>query len=215
MLHRPNENFDSIGFLKDLIAILKQNNIKVVTYRDIYNNPAITATEKGRLFIITIDDIYLPYPIHKDFLEMIKLLREAGYPAVLGVVTETDYPDPQNIALLKELTASGWEIASHTDKHANLGKLEKASEKLVYKEVMTSLDKIEKAIGMRPITLILPDGQMVNDVRVLYGMNLYWVVGINSGIIYDSNDEIRYVGRESPSKTAEQTYQNMRDRFGF
>ena len=116
---------------------------------------------------------------------------------------------------MKELSDSGWEIASHTDTHANLGKLEKASEKLVYREVIPSLDKIEKAIDVRPITLILPEGQMVNDRSILYNMNLYWVVGINGGITYNSEKELIYVGRESPAKTAEQTFQNMRNRFGF
>jgi len=189
--------------------------MKVVTYRDIYNNSSITATEKGRLFIISIDDIYLAYPIDPHVLEMIGVLREAGYPAVLGIVTDKEYAYLETVALLKELSVSGWEIATHTDTHANLGELEKASEKLVTKEVVPSLDKIEKAIGIRPITLILPEGQMINDARILYDMNLYWVVGINGGITYNSEKKIIYVGRESPAKTAEQTWQNMRSRFGF
>jgi peptidoglycan/xylan/chitin deacetylase (PgdA/CDA1 family) len=92
--------------------------------RDIYNNRSITATEKGRLFIITIDDFLLPYPVHADFLAMIDLLREAGYPAVLGVVTDTGFADPQTAALPKELSDSGWEIATHTNTHANLGEME-------------------------------------------------------------------------------------------
>ncbi len=215
MLHRPNLNFNSLAFLKDLIAILKQNGMKVITYRDIYENPSITATEKGKLFIISIDDISLAYPMDKHVLEMINLLQDADYPAVLGIVTNKDYAYPETVTLLKELSNSGWEIASHSDTHANLGELEKASEKLVYKEVNPSLDKIEKAIDIRPITLILPEGQMVNDTGILYAIDLYWVVEINGGITYNSEKKIIYVGRESPAKTAEQTWQNMRDRFGF
>jgi len=215
MLHRPNANFDSIAFLKDLIGILKQNNTEVVTYRDIYNDPTITATKKGKLFIITIDDIYLPYPMAEDFLEMIKLLREAGYPAVLGVVTETDFIDPQTAALLRELSDSGWEIATHTNKHANLGEMERTSPRYVFTEVSTSMDKIEKAVEVRPITLILPEGQMVNDARFIKRANIVWCVGINGGITYDSTKDFIYVGRESPAGTAEQTWQNMKARFGF
>lgn len=215
MLHRPNLNFDSVTFLKDLIALLKQNDMHVITYRDIYQNPAITATEKGKLFIITIDDIYLAYPVDKHVLEMIQLLRDAGYPAVLGVVTDTEYAYPETVALFKELSSDGWEIASHTDTHANLGELEKASEKLVYQEVNPSLDKIEKAIGIRPITLVLPEGQMVNDARILYDMKLYWIVGINGGNTYNSQNNIVYVGRESPAKNAEFTFKVMKIRFGF
>jgi peptidoglycan/xylan/chitin deacetylase (PgdA/CDA1 family) len=215
MLHRPSATFNSIAFLRELIVLLKQNNMKVVTYRDIYNHPEITATEKGHLFIITIDDIYLPYPMHADFLAMIKLLQEAGYPAVLGVVTDTDYADPQTSALLKELSDSGWEIATHTNKHANLGEMEKTAPRYVFTEVSTSMDKIETAIGVRPITLILPEGQMVNDARFIKRAKIVWCVGINGGVTYDSTKDFIYVGRESPAGTAEQTFQNMRTRFGF
>ena len=189
--------------------------MNVVTYQDISNNPDITATEQGKLFIITVDDISLAYPMNRHVIEMIKLLQEADYPAVLGVVTETDYPDAETVALLQELSDSGWEIASHTDHHANLGKLEKASATLVYQEVSTSLDKIEKTIGIRPITLVLPEGQMVDYMETLDHMNLSWVVGINGGVTYDSKDKIIYVGREGPSKTAEYTYKIMKMRFGF
>jgi peptidoglycan/xylan/chitin deacetylase (PgdA/CDA1 family) len=215
MLHRPSLQFDSLAFLKEFVNILQQNKMNIVTYRDIYKNPNITATEQGKLFIITIDDISLAYPMGPRVLEMIEVLREAGYPAVLGVVTQTDYPYPETVAKLKELSDLGWEIASHTDNHANLGKLEKASTKLVYEEVLPSLDKIEKTIGIRPITLVLPEGQMVNNIETLYDMNLYWVVGINGGITYDSRDKIIYVGREGPDKNAEYTYKIMKMRFGF
>ena len=215
MLHRPNLQFDSLALLKDFIKILKQNNMEVVTYRDIYQHPDITAADQGKLFIITIDDINLAYPTDHRVIEMIQLLREAGYPAVLGIVTVTEYADPETVARLKELSDLGWEIASHTDTHANLGKLEKASSKLVYNEVYPSLEKIEKAIGIRPITLILPEGQMVNDINILYEMKLYWIVGINGGVTYDCRKKIIYVGREGPAKNAEYTYKIMKSRFGF
>lgn len=215
MLHRPSLQFDSLAFLKDFIKVLKRNNMRVVTYTDISKNPHITATEQGKLFIITIDDISLAYPMNRQVIEMIELLREVGYPAVLGVVTETDYPYPETVALLKELSQSGWEIASHTDHHANLGKLEKASARLVFQEVSTSLEKLEKTIGIRPITLVLPEGQMVDYMETLENMNLSWVVGINGGVTYDSWDEIIYVGREGPAKNAEYTFRIMKMRFNF
>ncbi len=215
MLHRPSLQFDSLAFLKEFVKILQQNEMKVVTYRDIYKSPEITATEQGKLFIITIDDISLAYPMDKRVVEMTDILQEAGYPAVLGVVTQTDYPYPETVARLKQLSELGWEIASHTDNHANLGKLEKASTQLVYDEVLPSLDKIEKTIGIRPITLVLPEGQMVNNRETLSNMGLYWVVGINGGITYDSRDKIIYVGREGPDKNAEYTYKIMKMRFGF
>ena len=77
------------------------------------------------------------------------------------------------------------------------------------------MDKIEKTVGVRPITLILPEGQMVNDARFIKRAGIYWCVGINGGITFDSQKELIYVGRESPDGTAEQTFQYMRNRFGF
>lgn len=215
MLHRPNLNFDSLQFLRDLIVILKKENMRIVTYRDIYQNPTTTATEKGNLFIITIDDIYLPYPIDSKVIEMINTIREAGYQAVLGVVTQGEYADPETVTFLKELSEEGWEIATHTNNHDNLGIMERKAPRAVSPEISISMDKIEKAIGVRPITLILPEGQMVNDSRSIKKAGIYWVVGINGGVMYDSQREPIYVGRESPAKTAEQTYKNMKARFGF
>lgn len=215
MLHRPNLNFDSLGFLKDLLVILKQENMKVVTYRDIYANPAITATEKGHLFIITIDDIYLPYPVDPKVMEMITAIREAGFPAVLSVVTLGEYAYPETVSLLKELSDKGWEIATHTNNHDNLGIMESKAPRAVGPEISISMDKIEQAIGIRPITLVLPEGQMVDNAEPLREAGVIWAVGINGGVTYDDQRALHYVGRESPAKTAEQTFKNMKARFGF
>ncbi len=213
MLHRNNSTFDAVQFLKDFIILLKQDEMKVITYRDITYNPNITATEQGKLFIITIDDIYLRYPIDPSVLEMIAVLRQAGYPAVLAVVTEGYYVDPETVRTLKELSDAGWEIASHTDRHSNLGEMERTAPRYVFTEVQTSLDKIEKAIGVLPHTLILPEGQMVNDPRFIKRAGIIWIVGINGGITYDSRKEIVYIGREGPDGTATQTFRIMLKRF--
>ncbi len=53
-LQRSNNDFDSVQFLREMLAIIKQQLLKVITYQDIYKDPAITAAEKGPLFIITI-----------------------------------------------------------------------------------------------------------------------------------------------------------------
>jgi peptidoglycan/xylan/chitin deacetylase (PgdA/CDA1 family) len=215
MLHRPNLKFDSLAFLKDFIQLLKLNNMEVVTYRYISEHPDITAIDKGKLFIITIDDIFLAYPIDKRVLEMIHILREAGYPAVLSVVTETDVPDKNNVALLKELVGAGWEIATHTDTHSNLNRAERSSLKLVYDEVTISMDKIKEVIGVRPITLVLPEGDMVNNVENIQRTGIYWIVGISDGNTYDARDPIVYVGREGPYTNAGRTFKLMQERFGF
>ena len=213
MLHRSSANFDAVQFLREMIVFIQEKNLHVITYQDIQENPAITVTEQGKLFIITIDDIYLRYPMHESVLEMISLLQEAGYPAVLGIVTESDYAYPETAAKLKELSAQGWEIASHTDNHRNLGEMERVSPRAIYLEVNDSLVKIEAAVGIRPITLILPEGQMVNDGKQLRRAQLTWIVGINGGTQYDTGRELLYVGRDRPGISAPATFENMLKRF--
>jgi peptidoglycan/xylan/chitin deacetylase (PgdA/CDA1 family) len=213
MLHRKNISFDSVQFLKDFIAVLKQNDMRVITYQQISKSPEITATQQGKLFIITIDDIYLRYPIDPSVLEMIALLRQAGYPAVLGVITESNYAYPETVKTLKELSAAGWEIASHTDQHSNLGVMSRTAPRYVYTEVQTSVDKIQKAIGVVTHTLVLPEGQMVNDPRFIKRAGIVWIVGINGGDTYDSRKDMVYVGREGPEGSAEQTFKIMMGRF--
>lgn len=213
MLHRSNAKFDAVQFLREMIVIIQENNLRVITYSDIQKNPAITVTEQGRLFIITIDDIYLRYPMHESIKEMIALLQEAGYPAVLGIITEDDYAYPETVAKLKELSGQGWEIASHTDNHRNLGQMETVSPRAIYLEVNDSLEKIEAAVGIRPITLILPEGQMVNDGKQLRRANLTWIVGINGGNQYNSTRDLIYVGRDGPGINSQETFNNMIKRF--
>jgi peptidoglycan/xylan/chitin deacetylase (PgdA/CDA1 family) len=155
----------------------------------------------------------LRYPMHESIQEMIVLLQEAGYPAVLGIITEDKFAYPETVAKLKELSDQGWEIASHTDNHRNLGEMEKVSPRAIYLEVNDSLTKIETAIGLRPITLILPEGQMINEGKQLRRANLTWIVGINGGTQYDTTRDLLYVGRDGPGLSARETFVNMIKRF--
>jgi peptidoglycan/xylan/chitin deacetylase (PgdA/CDA1 family) len=213
MLHRRNAQFDSVQFLKDFIAILKQNEMEVVTYRKLATKPDLTIVKQGKLFIVTIDDIYLRYPIDPSVLEMINLLVDAGYPAVLGVVTESDYAYPETVETLRKLQNIGWEIASHSDTHRNLAKVEKIAPKSIYPEIKTSLDKIEKTLAIRPITLILPEGQMTRGDEQIKRSGVLWVIGINGGTKYDTREPYHYLGREGPDGSAQNTFAIMYKRF--
>ena len=213
MLHRRNAQFDSVQFLKDMIAILKQNEMEVVTYRRLVKKPDLTIAKQGKLFIITIDDIYLRYPIDPGVTEMITLLVDAGYPAVLGIITESDYAYPETVEILRKLQNIGWEIASHSDTHRNLAAVEKVAPKSVYPEIKASLDKIERTLDIRPITLILPEGQMTRGDEQIKRSGVLWVVGINGGNQYDTRNPYHYLGREGPDGTAQNTFAIMRKRF--
>lgn len=213
MLHRRNARFDSVQFLKDFIVILKQNEMEVVTYRRLVKKPDLSLVKQGKLLIITIDDIYLRYPIDPGVLEMINLLVEAGYPAVLGIVTESDYAYPETVETLRKLQDLGWEIASHSDTHRNLAEVEKIAPKSIYPEIKASLDKIEKALDLRPITLILPEGQMTWGDEQIKRSGVLWVIGINGGTKYDTREPYYYLGREGPDGSAEATFAIMLKRF--
>lgn len=213
MLHRKSAKFDTVAFLRDFVKTLKENDVHVVTYQQVATNLEMTLRERGKLVIISIDDIHLIAPIPPDIQEMIEILREAGYPAVLGVVTEGISPTQETVETLKELSALGWEIATHTDTHKNLAELENWSPGDVRMEIRISCDKIEKAIGIRPITLILPEGQMVMTPKLVYKENIRWAVGINGGVVFDSTDRFFYVGRESPGLDAAGTFRAMMQRF--
>lgn len=213
MLHRSHAKFDAVAFLRDFIALAQQSDLRVVTYRQIAEEPAITATEQGRLLIFTIDDIYLRYPMDPSVREMIALLKEAGYPGVLGIITEGDYAYPETVATLEELTALGWEVASHSDTHRNLRDIQKIAPKGIYPEIKASLDKLEKALGLRPITLILPEGQMTQGDQQLKRADLLWIVGINGGVTYETTATYYYVGREGPAGDAATTFAVMQKRF--
>jgi len=213
MLHPATPSFDSVAFLQGFIAILQENDIKVVTYRDILADPGITDREQGKLAIISIDDVYLQGGLNYSIGRMVSLLQEADFPAVLGVVTQGSVPNPDTAGLLKRLAEKGWEIASHSDTHPFLGDLERTSPGLFSLQIKTSQDKIEAAVGMRPVTLILPYGENVKDMQLLRDEGIVWVVGIGGGNTYDGSRDIVFVGREGPDGTPQTTFTIMMKRF--
>jgi peptidoglycan/xylan/chitin deacetylase (PgdA/CDA1 family) len=213
MLHQSNLHFDAVQFLGDFLQIVAGNRLRATTYRELLADPNLAAREEGRLFIITIDDVGLIAPLDPSIQAMINLLLEAGYPAVLGVISDGLAADPTTAATLKELSDQGWEIAAHTDTHQNLGTLEKLSPGDMRAEVRRCNDKIE-ALGLpRPITLILPEGQMVENAKLLYKEDVKWAIGIVGGNNFDITDYLIYVGRAGPEGTAAFTFQVMMERF--
>jgi peptidoglycan/xylan/chitin deacetylase (PgdA/CDA1 family) len=213
MLHRKNARFDAVQFLRDFIGVLKQTDMQAITYRQLIQTSDLSINKKGKLFIFSIDDIYLRYPIDPSVKEMIGLLQEAGYPAVLGIITDGSYAYPETVDTLKTLQNLDWEIASHSDTHRNLAEVEKMAPKSIYPDIKASLDKLEAALGLRPITLILPEGQMTRGDQQIKRSGVLWVVGINGGTWYDKSAAYYYVGRESPDGSAQNTLASMLKRF--
>jgi len=211
MMHPSTDAFDAVGFLREFILILQENHIRVITYRNILEDPNITVREKGKIAIITIDDVFIGSRngLNRTVQEMIDLLCEANYPAVLGVVTQGE-PNSTSVALLRDLLEKGWEIATHTDTHPNLGMLSPLEVSL---EITTSQDKIEYLFGHRPITLILPYGQRLNNTTAVKNAGIVWMVGIGGGEMYNVNDGVYYVGRQGPAGTPLKTFEILMRRF--
>ena len=132
---------------------------------------------------------------------------------MLGIVTEGKLADDETVRQLKALAQADWELAMHTDTHANLHQLEQVSVYGARLEIRVCGDKIFHATGVRPITLVLPYGDMVADLKILYREQVTWAVGIVAGEKYRTTNHVYYVGRESPAGSAENTYRIMLDRF--
>lgn len=213
MLHRSNQDFDAVTFLQEFVRILQEQKIHVVTYNDLTRQPDLTAVEQGRLMILTIDDISLQAPIDPSIQQMIAILREAGYPAVMGIVTEGKLADEETSATLKSLAEEGWELAMHTENHVDLHLLEQTSPYGARLEIRTCGEKIFQATGVQPSTLVLPYGSMVQDMKILYRENVRWVVGISGGEKYRTTHLAYYVGRDGPTGNASRTYDALTMRF--
>lgn len=213
MMHPSTHTFDAVGFLREFILILQENHIKVITYQDMTRDPDIAAREAGKYAIITIDDISIGNKngLNPSVVEMIGLLVEAEYPAVLGVVTRGNEPNSTIIETFKDLLNIGWEIATHTDTHPYLGELSPSE---AFVEIASSQDKIERFLGCRPITLILPYGQRLYDPSPAINAGIIWMVGIDGGETYNVEDDVFYVGRQGPAATPQRTFSILTRRFG-
>jgi peptidoglycan/xylan/chitin deacetylase (PgdA/CDA1 family) len=213
MLSQPTSKLDSVSFLEEMIPLIEEEDLLVVTYKNLNDDPGLTAAARGRLMIITIDNIYLKYPINDKIMQMIDMLKEAGYPAVLGIITEGERADPETSATLRELTDLGWEIASNSDTYRDLREVQEVAPKSIADEINASLDKLQTATGIRPTTFILPYGAMIDDDEQIKRTDVIWVVGFYGGETYDTEASYYYVGRQNPAGTAAQTLSTMMERF--
>jgi peptidoglycan/xylan/chitin deacetylase (PgdA/CDA1 family) len=146
-------------------------------YRGARLTDALSGNRDGRVVSVTFDDGY------RSVLELAKpILDRHGYPGTLFV--PTDWPDadrpmrwrgidrwlgtphereltPLTWPELRELTAAGWEIGSHTCSHPLLTELE---EQALAGELRDSKLRIEAELGRQCTSLAYPYGGV--DVRV-------------------------------------------------
>jgi peptidoglycan/xylan/chitin deacetylase (PgdA/CDA1 family) len=146
-------------------------------YRGARLTDALSGNRDGRVVSVTFDDGY------RSVLELAKpILDRHGYPGTLFV--PTDWPDadrpmrwrgidrwlgtpheseltPLTWPELRELTAAGWEIGSHTCSHPLLTELE---ERALTSELRDSRQRIEAELGRQCTSFAYPYGGV--DVRV-------------------------------------------------
>ena len=209
MLHASHEGFDAPEFLRDFLRRALDRGMRTVTYSDLEEEPARLLSGSADLLIITIDDVFLQAELNPSVQEMIALLLDADAVAVLGVVTEGKAPDASTAATLRDLAGRGWEIATHGDTHRNLHDIEGESPGHVRLDIRDSKSKILSAVGVEPTVLVLPYGQMVDDARLLHKEGIKWAVGISGGRYIDLTDRLIYVGRQSPTGSAQDTLEAM------
>jgi peptidoglycan/xylan/chitin deacetylase (PgdA/CDA1 family) len=122
-------------------------------------------------------------------------------------------PDLTTAARLKDLAAQGWELAMHTDTHVDLKDLATNFPFSARLEIRTCQDKILAATGVSATTLVLPFGDNVADLKILYREHVIWTVGIGGGEKYRTTNWTYYVGREGPDGDALSTFNILMARF--
>ncbi len=179
--------------------------------------------------IISIDDVGTSW-IRKEHLDMFEYLDNRCMRAVIGIQPDKRISEYDHYwQILLNLSENGWELATHTITHPPLTRV---SKQRVDYEVGESCNRIEEAVGRKPITLIAPFGDSWPPTNYREGnMNLYkscqnfeieYIAGIAAGrtlLDLDSLDEVlhhyemddipKYVGRVIPDSNSNITLERL------
>jgi peptidoglycan/xylan/chitin deacetylase (PgdA/CDA1 family) len=199
--------------LSKILNWLADNEYNSINYVDLLAFIEKNKPLPAKPVILTIDDIGSHY-IQPYFLAMAEMVEAMGYKGVFGVVTrESPARTPDIWAKLRGLAERGWEMDSHTNRHVSLPRLQTAEE--VREEITSSIKRIEDGIGIRPMAMIAPYGNVLTgkitaDGRVITStgdfdrrifdavreMQVPFVVGILKGRITPPDmAQPYYVGR--------------------
>lgn len=211
MLH-PREK--DLGQLPRVLKWLTDNDYRTLVYADLAQALRGETTLPARTALITIDDLGSHY-IEPEFYTIADLIEDAGHRASFGVVTRSG-PDrsPREWGVLREFSARGFEMNTHTNTHSVLSDLETTDE--VREEIMGSAAMLADALGVPPVSLIVPYGDVyvpdrfrVFDQRIFDAAleaGLDFVVGIVQGrTIPPDMQAPYYVGRVGVGVDAFQT----------
>ena len=138
-----------------------------------------------KAFCLTMDDGY-----RSVLTQAFPVLKELGFTAVVFAISNQigisrsfmDWPD------LKFLKSSGWDIASHSASHSNLGKIQKNESCVQYRqrlnrEILGSRENLEKKLGFQVEYLAYPYGAYNPGVmKVVSGAGYKMAFTVTEGV---------------------------------
>jgi peptidoglycan/xylan/chitin deacetylase (PgdA/CDA1 family) len=186
MLH-PREK--DVQQLPRILQWLTDNEYRTLLYADLARALRGEIELPAKAALITIDDLGSHY-VEPEFYTIADLIEEAGHRASFGVVTRSaPSRSPHEWGILREFSARGFELNTHTNTHSVLSDLETVDE--VREEIMGSAAMLADGLGVRPVSLIVPYGDVyvpdrfrVFDQRIFDAAleaELDFVVGIVQG----------------------------------
>lgn len=150
-LRMPPEEFDK------QMAYLKDKGYQSVSLRQLYEAAYRGGILPEKSVVITFDDGY-----EDNYTNAFPILKKYGYTATVFMVTS--YIDGEGFlsgSQLKELTAGGWEIESHTVTHPDLTSARAAD---VADELKSSKEQLENELGKTVNFFAYPYGNFNNNV---------------------------------------------------
>jgi hypothetical protein len=179
-----------------------------VTYRDILMDLREGKCPNENTVLVSIDDLGTNW-LRPDFVTMIRMFTDRGLKVVVGVVVK----EPQASFIwdyMIQLEETGSEVASHTVNHYQLSALSDAA---LEEEISGSYAIICEHLGRCPVTLILPFGDGLDDLRVVVFSDDYaYVVSITGGRTFTG--ELPFVlGRIPPNNDDQVITANLLDQF--
>ncbi|MCC7206588.1 MAG: polysaccharide deacetylase family protein [Anaerolineae bacterium] len=160
MLH-PREK--DIAQLPRILAWLTDNDYRTILYADLARAVRGETPLPAKTALITIDDLGSHY-IEPEFYTIADLIEESGHRASFGVVTRsTPQRSPHEWGVLRELSARGFEMNTHTSTHSVLSDLETMDE--MREEIAGSAAMLADGLGAHPVSLIVPYGDVYTPER--------------------------------------------------
>ena len=159
--------FTSPRLLNFQIRLLRMLGYRFMTLCDAMTAPG------GRIAVLTFDDGYAD-----NFTNAMPILHKHKIPATVFVITSDvgrrnvvwneageDLPaDILSWDMIRELHTRGWEIGSHAHRHIHFGSHDDAVQS---EAIATSIEQIEKYVGVVPISFAYPYGSFGPETKSL------------------------------------------------